>query len=106
MTVKTLNLKGPESIYVPIQRIDGDKKRTESEWKAIQRLPHLGIHPICKQQNPTLLLMWRNACQEFGMAVPLEVLSAPDQYGCRYSVNHQAEFGDHNGRARRRTEGA
>jgi hypothetical protein len=33
----------------------------ESEGKAIQRLPHLGIYPICSHQTQTLLWMPRNA---------------------------------------------
>jgi hypothetical protein len=34
----------------------------ETEGKAIQRLPHLGIHPIYSHQTQTLLWMPRNAC--------------------------------------------
>jgi hypothetical protein len=30
--------------------------RAEIEEKAIQRLPHLGIYPICSQQTQTLLI--------------------------------------------------
>jgi hypothetical protein len=30
------------------------KCRAETEGKAIQRLPHLGIHPICTHQTQTL----------------------------------------------------
>jgi hypothetical protein len=37
------------------------KKETETEEKAIQRLPHLGIHSICKHQTQTLLLMPRSS---------------------------------------------
>jgi hypothetical protein len=37
------------------------KRRAETEGKAIQRLPHLGIHPIWRHQTQTLLLMPRNA---------------------------------------------
>jgi hypothetical protein len=29
-----------------------EKCGTEAEGKAIQRLPHLGIHPTCRHQNP------------------------------------------------------
>jgi hypothetical protein len=29
------------------------KSGTETEGKAIQRLPHLGIHPICRHQTQT-----------------------------------------------------
>jgi len=34
----------------------------ETEGKAIQRLPQLGIPPICSHQTQSLLLMPRNAC--------------------------------------------
>jgi hypothetical protein len=35
---------------------------TENEGKAIQRLPHLGIHPIISHQTWTLLWMLGSAC--------------------------------------------
>jgi hypothetical protein len=50
----------------------GTKSGTETEGNAIQRLPHLGILPICRHQPPD-------------MAVPRELLPAPDQYRCGYS---------------------
>jgi hypothetical protein len=34
----------------------------ETEGKAIQRLPHLGIHPTYSHQTQTLLLMPTSAC--------------------------------------------
>jgi hypothetical protein len=34
----------------------------ETEGKAIQRLPHLGIHPIYSHQTQTLLWMLGSAC--------------------------------------------
>jgi hypothetical protein len=34
----------------------------ETEGKAIQRLPHLGIDPTCRHQTQTLFLMSRSAC--------------------------------------------
>jgi hypothetical protein len=34
----------------------------ETEGKAIQSLPHLGIHPIYSHQAQTLLRMPRSAC--------------------------------------------
>jgi hypothetical protein len=33
----------------------GTKCGAETEEKAIQRLPHLGIHPICRHQTQTLI---------------------------------------------------
>jgi hypothetical protein len=38
------------------------KCRAEIEGKAIQRLSHLGIHPIYSHQTLTLLWMPRSAC--------------------------------------------
>jgi hypothetical protein len=40
----------------------GTKSGAETEEKAIQGLPHLGIHPICRHQICTLLLMPKSAC--------------------------------------------
>ena len=34
----------------------------ETEGKAIQRLPHLGIHPIYSHQTQTVLWMLTSAC--------------------------------------------
>jgi hypothetical protein len=46
--------------------ITGGKMETrcgaEMEGKAIQRLPHLGIHPIYSHQPQTLLCMPKSAC--------------------------------------------
>jgi hypothetical protein len=36
--------------------------RAETEEKAIQRVPHLGIHPIYSYQTQTLLWMATSAC--------------------------------------------
>jgi hypothetical protein len=64
------------------------KRNAGTEWNrdwgmAIQRLPHLGIHPMCSHQNQTLLLMPRRACwQEPQIAVLWEVVPEPDQYRC------------------------
>ena len=35
----------------------GTNRGAGIEEKIIQRLPHLGIHPICSHQNQSLLLM-------------------------------------------------
>jgi len=37
---------------------------SETEEKVIQRLPHLGIHPIYSHQTQSLLLMPRSACSQ------------------------------------------
>jgi hypothetical protein len=36
----------------------------QTEGKAIQRLPHLGIHPVYSHQTQTLLWMPRSACRQ------------------------------------------
>jgi hypothetical protein len=56
-TKKTLAI-----IYYLCKYFRDKKNGTETEGKAIQRLPHLGIHPICKHQTPTLLLVPRSTC--------------------------------------------
>jgi hypothetical protein len=38
------------------------KHGAESEEKATQRLPHLGMHPIYSHQTQTLLWMPRSVC--------------------------------------------
>ena len=40
----------------------GTKNGSETEEMAIQRLPHLGIHPIFRHQPQTLLQMPRSTC--------------------------------------------
>ena len=40
---------------VPMEGDTDSKCGTETERKAIQRLPHLGIHPIYSYQTQTLL---------------------------------------------------
>jgi hypothetical protein len=40
----------------------GTECGAETEGKTIQRLPHLGIHPIYSHQAQTLLWMPRSAC--------------------------------------------
>jgi hypothetical protein len=39
----------------------GIKSVAETEGKAIERLSHLGIHPICRHQTQILSLMSRSA---------------------------------------------
>ena len=57
----------------------------ETEGMTIQRLPHLGIHPINNHQTQTLLQMPTRLCwQEPDIAVSWEALPVPDNYigGC------------------------
>jgi hypothetical protein len=56
------------------------KCRVETEWKAVQILPHLGIHPIYSYQTQALL--WRpiSACWlEPDNAVSSEALPEPNK---------------------------
>jgi hypothetical protein len=60
---------------------NGNMRGSETERKAIQRLPHLGIHPIYSHQTQTLLWMPRSACwQGPAMAVSWKDLPEPDKY--------------------------
>jgi hypothetical protein len=53
----------------------------ETEGKAIQRLPYLGIHPIYNSQAQTLLCLSGSACwQEPDIAVSWDALPEPDKY--------------------------
>ena len=47
---------------IPMGGITETKCGAESEGKTIQRLPHLGIHPIYSHQTQTLLWMLTSAC--------------------------------------------
>jgi hypothetical protein len=58
----------------------GTKGGAETEGKAIQRLPHLGIHPTYRHQTQTLLWMPINACwREPDKAVSWEARPVPDK---------------------------
>jgi len=41
---------------------ENTKCGAETEGKAIQRLPHLGIHSICRHQTQTILQIRKRAC--------------------------------------------
>jgi hypothetical protein len=63
----------------------------KTEGKAIQRLPHQGIHLIYRHQTWTLLWMPTSACwQEPDIAVTWEALPEPDKYRGGYT---QPTFG-------------
>jgi hypothetical protein len=47
---------------IPMEGVIETKCAAENELKAIQRLPHLGIHPIYSHYTQTLLWMPTNAC--------------------------------------------
>jgi len=61
------------------------KNGTDTKGKAIQKLLHLGFHPMSRYQTETLLLMSRCAYwQKPAIAIPWEVVPALDPYSCRY----------------------
>jgi hypothetical protein len=47
---------------IPMEGVIETKFRAEAEGRTIQRLPHLGIHPINNHQTQTLLQMPTRAC--------------------------------------------
>jgi hypothetical protein len=47
---------------IPIKGVTETNFGTETEGMTIQRLPHLGIHPINNHQTQTLLGMPTKAC--------------------------------------------
>jgi len=71
----------------------GSKCGTESEGKAIQRLPYFGIHPTYSHQTQTLFQMPRSACWQ-----------EPEKDSQRLAVNHWTEHWNPNGGVRERTE--
>jgi hypothetical protein len=46
----------------PMEGVTETKCGAETEGMTIQRLPHLGIHPIYNHQTQTLLWMSTSAC--------------------------------------------
>jgi hypothetical protein len=47
---------------IPMEGVTETKFRTEPEERTIQRLPHLGMHPINNHQTQTLLHMPTRFC--------------------------------------------
>jgi hypothetical protein len=47
---------------IPMEGVTETKCGVEMERRTIQRLPHLGIHPINNHQTQTLLWMSTRAC--------------------------------------------
>jgi hypothetical protein len=47
---------------IPMEGVTETKCRAETEGSTIQRLPHLGIHPINNHQTQTLLQMPTRFC--------------------------------------------
>jgi hypothetical protein len=55
-SVDTLLLSRIEN-KIPIERVSETKFKADMEGRTIQRLPHLGTHPIYTHQTQTLLHM-------------------------------------------------
>jgi hypothetical protein len=71
---------------IPMEGVTETKFRAETEGTTIQRLPHLGIHPINNHQTQTLLQMPTRAhWREPGIAVSWGPLPVPDKYRSRCS---------------------
>jgi hypothetical protein len=47
---------------IPMERATEAKFEAETEGRTIQKLPHLGFHPINNHQTQTLLQMPARAC--------------------------------------------
>jgi hypothetical protein len=47
---------------IPMEGVTETKFRTEKEGKTIQRVPHMGIHPIYNHQTQALLHMPERCC--------------------------------------------
>jgi hypothetical protein len=47
---------------IPMEGVTETKFRAETEGMTIQRLPHMGIHPINNHQTQTLLQMPARSC--------------------------------------------
>jgi hypothetical protein len=62
----------------------GTKNGAETDGKASQRLPHLGIHTIHGLKTPTLLLIARSACRQEPRLAILRSLPASKWERCRY----------------------
>jgi hypothetical protein len=60
-SVDTLLLLKREN-KIPREGVTETKCGSETEGKAIQRLPHLGIHPINSHQTQTLLWIKTRSC--------------------------------------------
>jgi hypothetical protein len=66
---------------IPMEGVTETKYGAETEERTIQRLSHLGIHPINKHQNQTLLWMPTRHCwQEPDIAISWVALTVPDKY--------------------------
>jgi hypothetical protein len=70
---------------IPIEGFSESKFGAKTEEKTIQRLPHLGIHPIYNHQTQSLLHMPERFCwQDPDIALSCESMTMPGKYrsGC------------------------
>ena len=71
---------------IPTERDTETKGGAIFEGKTIQRLPHLGFHPIYSYKTQTLSSMpTSSCCLEPCIAVTWEALLVHDKYGGRHS---------------------
>ena len=72
----------------PMEGVTETKFGAETKGWTIQRLPHLGVHPIISHQMKTLLHMPARFCwKDSDIAVSCEALPVPGKYrsGCSQS---------------------
>ena len=70
----------------PMEGVTETKCEAETEGMIIQRLPHLGIHPVYSHQTQTLLWIPPGACwQDPDIAVCLEALPVPGKYTWKHT---------------------
>ena len=66
---------------IPIEGVTETKFGADTEGWTIQRLPHLGIHPIISQQTQALLHMPARFCwKDPDIAVSCEAMPVPGNY--------------------------
>ena len=73
---------------IPMKGVTETKFGDKMKGWTIQRIPHLGIHPIISHQTQTLLHMpERFCCRDPVMAVSYEAMPVPGKYrsGCSQS---------------------
>jgi hypothetical protein len=71
---------------IPMEGVTETRFRAKSEGRTIQRLLHLGIHPIKTHQTQTLLNIPKRVClQGPAIAVSCEAMPVPGKYRSRCS---------------------
>ena len=87
---------------IPMEGIPETKFRAETEERTIQRLPHLGIHPIISHQTQTLLHMPARDCwKDLDIAVSCEAMPVHGKYR---SVCSQSSIGWNTGTLKKELE--